>query len=133
MNLMNISYLISLQLLIKKEPKFALSSHILNSISLLQLLTFDDQADSNELSVVVLTSHHISSYHCFGEQPSFDAPIQRCLVSPSSKKYLNLPCKRLEQPNVIKGVPAAGMCAHLTFIDVYPRGLIPPKSPLETI
>lgn len=71
------------------------------------LLSIDDQAVSNQLSVVVLTSYHFSSYFCLGDQPSFDTPLQRCLVSPSSKHYLNPPCKRLEQPNVIKGVPAA--------------------------
>ena len=87
----------------------SISCHILHFIYFLQLLSIDNQAVSNELSVVVLSSYHVSSYLCFGKELSFDTPLQRCLVSPSSKHYVNTPCKRLEQPNVIKGIPAAGM------------------------
>lgn len=76
-----------------------------------ELLSLDCPRVSKNLSIVVLSSDHLSSYQCCGEDRGVDNPLQRCLISPSALKLFSPPCKRLEQPNVIKGVAAAVLTA----------------------
>lgn len=72
-----------------------------------ELLSLDCPRVSQNLIITVLSSDHLSSYQLNGENRDLDNPLQRCLISPNTIKLFSPPCKRLEQPNVIKGVAAA--------------------------
>jgi len=61
---------------------------------------------SKDIKVAVLSSDHLTNFQSV-DFNTLDAPLTRCLVLSPSKNQISPPCKRLEQPNVIKGVPAS--------------------------
>jgi len=61
---------------------------------------------SKDLKVAVLSSDHLTNFQSL-DFNTLDAPLSKCLIFSPIQNLLNPPCDRLEQPNVIKGVPAS--------------------------
>jgi len=72
-----------------------------------ELTKLDTQPVSSNFAIVILSSYNSASYQFDADYPDFESPLQRYLLSPSSQQDLRPTCKRLEQPNTIKGLGAS--------------------------
>jgi len=72
-----------------------------------ELTKLDTQQASSNFAIVILSSYNSASYQFDTDYPDLESPLQRYLLSPSSQQGLKPTCKRLEQPNTIKGLGAS--------------------------
>jgi len=62
---------------------------------------------SKSIKVAILSSDHVTNFQCNAYLNTDDVPIKRCLIVSPNQESITQPCERLEQPNVVNGVPAS--------------------------